>query len=129
MTERPTNRIAELRRQRKWRQHDLSEVSGVTQEYISKIETGSANPTLDHIAAIAAGLNVRIGELFDAPEHTPQAQAAAEALDRLPPDRRALALDLLDSLGSIPAPEMPRFLAVLGALLDTTAPGRSNSAP
>lgn len=48
--------LLDLRQQRQLTQSRLSELSGVGQSEISRIESGRANPTLTTIAALAAPL-------------------------------------------------------------------------
>ena len=56
--------IKALRKKRQFTQEDLSEKSDIGVQYISRIETGTANPTLKVISAIAVALNAALPELF-----------------------------------------------------------------
>ena len=56
--------IKALRKNRQFTQEDLSEKSDIGVQYISRIETGTANPTLKVISAIAVALNAALPELF-----------------------------------------------------------------
>ena len=56
--------IKALRKKRQFTQEDLSEKSDIRVQYISRIETGTANPTLKVISAIAVALNAALPELF-----------------------------------------------------------------
>ena len=47
-------------------QEDLAERCGLFRTYLSRIETGRANPTLTMIHALAASLGVPAHALFDA---------------------------------------------------------------
>lgn len=46
-------------------QAQLAERAGLSNNYISQIETGIANPRVKTLFAIAQGLDVEIKELFD----------------------------------------------------------------
>lgn len=48
--------FADARKQRGLTQEELAELVGVTQAYIAKLERGDANPTIGHIAGIAAAI-------------------------------------------------------------------------
>ena len=60
-------RIKELRSDREITQEELAEQVGVFRTYMSRIETGVANPSLTTIHALASALRVDISELFVAP--------------------------------------------------------------
>lgn len=65
-----------LRQRFGFRVRDLRKASGLSQEafadkvgyartYMSRIETGAANPSLDAIQILADGLGIRVGDLFE----------------------------------------------------------------
>lgn len=58
-------KIKDLRAQRGLNQEELAEKVGVFRTYMSRIETGAANPTLTLIYALADALGVRVTELFE----------------------------------------------------------------
>lgn len=57
-------RVRELRRAAGMTQEDLAERCGLFRTYMSRIETGKANPTLTMIHALAASLGVPVPALF-----------------------------------------------------------------
>lgn len=57
-------RVRELRLSRELTQEDLAAHCGLFRTYMSRIETGSANPTLAMIDALATSLGVPIADLF-----------------------------------------------------------------
>lgn len=59
-------RLRELRAQAGLTQEDLAERCGLFRTYLSRIETGTANPTLTMIHALAASLGVPVTALFTA---------------------------------------------------------------
>jgi transcriptional regulator with XRE-family HTH domain len=59
------SRIKELRLLAGMTQEDLAERCGLFRTYMSRIETGQANPTLTMIHALATSLAVTPGSLFD----------------------------------------------------------------
>ena len=48
-------------------QEDLADRCGLFRTYMSRIETGKANPTLTMIHSLADSLGVHVTALFDAP--------------------------------------------------------------
>lgn len=60
------DRIRELRAAAGLTQEDLSERCGLFRTYMSRIETGKANPTLTMIHALAESLGVEVTALFAA---------------------------------------------------------------
>jgi transcriptional regulator with XRE-family HTH domain len=60
------HRIRELRLATGMTQEDLAERCGLFRTYMSRIETGQANPTLTMIHALATSLGVAVPALFDA---------------------------------------------------------------
>ena len=68
-------RVRELRLARGLTQEDLAEHCGLFRTYMSRIETGGANPTLTMIDALATSLGVPIADLFAAAPAEPVARA------------------------------------------------------
>ena len=58
-------RVAALRKTAKVSQESLADRCGFARSYMSRIERGKANPSLDAIETLAGGLKVSVGELFD----------------------------------------------------------------
>jgi transcriptional regulator with XRE-family HTH domain len=58
------DRVRESRLSRGWTQEKLAEASGLDRGYVSAIEHGHRNVSLNAIGRLAAGLNVPIAELF-----------------------------------------------------------------
>jgi transcriptional regulator with XRE-family HTH domain len=58
-------RIRELRRAGKLSQEALAEKTGISSKYLSSIERGKENPTLDTVINLAGALGVEIHELFN----------------------------------------------------------------
>ena len=57
-------RVRELRLKLELTQDDLATHCGLFRTYLSRIETGNANPTLTMICALADALGVTVAELF-----------------------------------------------------------------
>lgn len=67
------SRIKELRRARELSQEELSEKVGISSKYLSSIERGKENPTLDTFIGLAKALDIEILELFSySPEKSPK---------------------------------------------------------
>jgi transcriptional regulator with XRE-family HTH domain len=57
-------RIRELRIASGLKQDEFAEKCGFARSYMSRIETGDANPSLDAIQTLATALKVKARELF-----------------------------------------------------------------
>ena len=58
-------RVRELRKERGWSQEEFADRCGLDRTYVSGIERGIRNPTLQIIGIIAEALNVKICALFN----------------------------------------------------------------
>lgn len=88
--------LKSLRDARGITQAELAEMIGVNQAYVSKIEAGIANPSLDKILAIAKALHAQPAELFTLPTLQKRAIAALEAMPDA--DQREAALVVLEAM-------------------------------
>lgn len=59
------NRLTELRKERKMTQDKLAELSGLTRVYISGIEQGKRNVSLEVIAKLVEALEIKISQFFE----------------------------------------------------------------
>lgn len=59
------NRIKELRKKKELSQEELSEKAEITPNYLSRVERGTENPTLDMFIRLTNALGVEMWELFD----------------------------------------------------------------
>jgi transcriptional regulator with XRE-family HTH domain len=57
--------VRALRQEQGWTQVEFSERCGFYQTYLSRIENGEANPTLNAVEVIAIGFGMSIFELFE----------------------------------------------------------------
>jgi transcriptional regulator with XRE-family HTH domain len=62
-------RVLTLRKSQSLTQNDLAFKSGLGREYISTVECGKRNISINAIEKIADALNVSIKELFDFEDH------------------------------------------------------------
>lgn len=58
-------RVRNLRREKSMTQEQLASVSGLHVTYISTVEHGKRNPSLDALLSIATALNVSLSTLFE----------------------------------------------------------------
>lgn len=77
------SRIKHLRKSKRLSQEELSEKVGMSSKYLSSIELGKENPTLDTFMKLAQALNIEIFELFN------------YAQDKTLQESRKLLLDLI----------------------------------
>jgi transcriptional regulator with XRE-family HTH domain len=59
------NRLIELRKERKMTQDKLAELSELTRVYISGIEQGKRNVSLEVIVKLAEALEIKISQFFE----------------------------------------------------------------
>ena len=83
-------RIGELRQAKGLTQAALAKKCAVTFQFISLIEKGESNPTLDILINVAAALNVDIGTLFEPPEGTYQPPRPGRPKKAIPPDEATI---------------------------------------
>ncbi len=62
------SRIKNLRRGRGYSQERLGEIIGINPKYLSSVERGRENPTLDLFIRLSKGLKVGIHEIFQIEE-------------------------------------------------------------
>lgn len=60
-------RVRALRIEAGFKQDEFADKCGFARSYMSRIETGGANPSLDAIEVLASALKVQVIELFQAP--------------------------------------------------------------
>jgi transcriptional regulator with XRE-family HTH domain len=58
-------RLRELRHRRGLSQRDLAKASGVSREYIARIELGQHDPTLSTLEKLATALGVKVATLVE----------------------------------------------------------------
>lgn len=58
-------RLKELRKRKNLSQEKLSEIAGISSKYLSRIESGIENPTLDLFIKLSRALEVEMWEMFD----------------------------------------------------------------
>jgi transcriptional regulator with XRE-family HTH domain len=97
----PMNRIKEIREAKGWTQADLSSASGINQGYLSKMENGTANATMDKIKLVSAALGVDDYELF-APSDLKS--RVLLAMDFMEPAERQAALVVIEAMAGKPRP-------------------------
>ena len=64
-------RLRFLRQQRRWSQEDLALNANVNKNYISDLENGRRNPSLDILERIAVAFGISLAELFKGVESIP----------------------------------------------------------
>ena len=64
-------RIKFLRQQLRWSQEDLALNANVNKNYISDLENGRRNPSLEILERIALAFNISLAELFKGVESIP----------------------------------------------------------
>ena len=96
-------RIREIRKSQGLSQEKLAERASISAQYVSNIERGKENPTLDLLLRLAEALRVSLGQMcdFHTVEETDKKKmrtAVIGILRSADPERLRLALKLLRSL-------------------------------
>jgi transcriptional regulator with XRE-family HTH domain len=94
----PMKNMSAIREAKNLTQEQLAELTGLGQGYLSKIEKGMANPTLDTIGKIATALQVEPAELFALPELQQRVLSAISSIRD--PERLEAALVVLEAMAS-----------------------------
>jgi transcriptional regulator with XRE-family HTH domain len=76
-------RIKALRNRLRLTQDQLSEAVQISPKYLSNIERGKENPTLDTLLRLAESLKVEVWEMFLTDQEMPDAQTLRKKIDRL----------------------------------------------
>lgn len=76
-------RIKELRRASGMSQEVLAEKMGISSKYLSSIERGKENPTLDTFISLVAALGVEFRDLFDFSHHGKSQKELKELVNSL----------------------------------------------
>jgi transcriptional regulator with XRE-family HTH domain len=58
------HRVRDLRRAAGLKQDEFADICGFARSYMSRIETGGANPSLDAVEILATALKVPVSHLF-----------------------------------------------------------------
>ena len=74
-------RIQEIRKQKKLSQEQVAEKAGISSNYLSRIECGKENPTLDMLIKLGNALKVEMWEMFDF-GHTVSTKELKEAIQK-----------------------------------------------
>src|ERR671924_840937 len=82
-------RVKHLRRLRGYTQEQLAERIDINPKYLSSIERGAENPTLDLLDRLAQGLQVEMYELFQEEPDASQADRLRQKLQGLVAEARA----------------------------------------
>jgi transcriptional regulator with XRE-family HTH domain len=96
-------RIITLRKGRGYSQEKLAEVTGINAKYLSSIERGEENPTLDLFIRLSQSLKVDIHELFNIEYEGQPPQTLRKKLQTL--------------LGEIKDQDLSRAIRILGMLV------------
>jgi len=95
-------RIKSLRQANNMTQEELSEKAGITAKYLSSIERGHENPTLDTLIHIAGALGVDLSDLFQYAHESSDSKYLrdhiAEIIKHADSDRLRIAVKLLRAL-------------------------------
>ena len=85
------NRVRTLRRASGATQQTVADNCGIYRTYLSRVESGAANPSLKVLADVAAWFGVPVGSLLTEPDDAPLPAEALTALYASPLPREAAA--------------------------------------
>lgn len=100
------NNIRAARKALKMSQDELAEAIGANRVTISRYETGSYLPSVTALARLAEALNTTQSQLTGEEEppgnepRTAEAKIISKGIDRMPPDKREVALNMLKAVYS-----------------------------
>ena len=80
-------RIKQLRARHEITQEELADRCGLFRTYMSRIESGLANPTLTVLHALAAGFEIEITALLSGPDAHPPGKAVRKVRSKKPVSR------------------------------------------
>lgn len=96
-------RIKSLRREKGYSQEKLAELAGINAKYLSSVERGAENPTLDLFIRLSQSLKVDIHEMFNIEYESQPPQTLRKKL-------QALLADTKDQ-------DLSRAIRILGILI------------
>ena len=96
-------RIKSLRRGKGYSQEKLAELAGINAKYLSSVERGEENPTLDLFIRVSQSLKVDINEMFNMEYESQPPQALRKKL-------QALVAEIKDQ-------DLSRAIRILGMLI------------
>lgn len=94
-------RIAETRARKGMTQEQLAGKMGISSKYLSSIERGKENPTLDTLINLAQSLGIELAEIFtliEVEDPTRRKKALAALLNETSQDQLKLALRILSMI-------------------------------
>jgi len=96
-------KIREIRKRQGLSQEMLAERAGISSQYVSNIERGKENPTLDLLLKLADALKSSLGEMcdfetVDEMDHRKIRSSIAEILRTANPDRLRTAIKVLQAI-------------------------------
>jgi transcriptional regulator with XRE-family HTH domain len=98
------DRIAELRRQRRWTQHTFAEKIGVHTNHITRWESNRYKPSGAMLQKIAEVFEIRVDDLLDPASLVPESMShdkelvtRIEQLKELDPQQRAIIYDIINT--------------------------------
>jgi transcriptional regulator with XRE-family HTH domain len=62
-----SSNVRRLRHRKGWSQEELAEESGLHRTYVSGVERGTRNPTIEIVGRLAKALGVKAADLFREP--------------------------------------------------------------
>ena len=109
-------RVRQGRAKRGMTRRQLAQDSGASERYLAQIESGSGNPSIAVLLAIAQALETPVVELLPAQRGRPAAFARiVEMLDGVAPDRLPAVAALLEKhLGAVASAARSRRIALVG---------------
>lgn len=96
-------RIKNLRKRKGYSQEKLAEIAGINPKYLSSIERGEENPTLDLFIRLSQGLKVSIYEIFQIEHEAEQPRLLRKKL-------KSLVVEIKDE-------ELARVIRILEAVI------------
>lgn len=95
-------RIRQLRRARGWTIDQLADLTSISRGFLSQIETGARQPSVETLSQIAAAFEVPVPDLYS--ERSATEEALLEVFRRIPASRHEELIRMLEVAANPPNP-------------------------
>lgn len=93
-------RIKELRLKKRMKAKQLAEMAGISQPFLSQLETGLREPSTETLQAVAGALDVHVSDLLVREDTDNSVLLAIDKLQDLLPEDQKIVIALIQSLAA-----------------------------
>lgn len=95
-----TLRLKELRNERKWTQHHVADLLGVSVPHVSEMERGLKNPSRPLLERMAQVFGVPVADMYETDVSDPAIHSLVEGIKGLSAENRKVVADLIHALSN-----------------------------